>query len=162
MKAAIITVSDKGARGERIDLSGPEIARLLKEIGAEVIHTAIIPDEKEIIAATICECADKIGCDLILTTGGTGVSPRDVTPEATLAVVDRLVPGLAEEMRRISAAKTPHALLSRAQAGIRNRSLVINLPGSPRGARENLMAILAALPHAVEKIKGDPSDCGQE
>jgi len=162
MKAAIITVSDKGARGERIDLSGPEIARLLKEIGAEIVYTAIVPDEKEVIAATICECADEKECDLILTTGGTGVSPRDVTPEATLSVIDRIVPGLAEEMRRASALKTPHALLSRAQAGIRNRSLIINLPGSPRGARENLEAIIAALPHAVEKIKGDPTDCARD
>ncbi|MCX7982409.1 MAG: MogA/MoaB family molybdenum cofactor biosynthesis protein [Syntrophales bacterium] len=161
IKAAIITVSDKGARGERIDLSGPEIARLLGTIGAEIIHTAIIPDEKETIAAEICECADVRGCDLILTTGGTGVSPRDVTPEATLSVIDRTIPGLAEEMRRASATKTPHALLSRALAGIRNKSLIINLPGSPKGARENLEAVLPALPHAIEKIKGDPTDCGE-
>lgn len=162
MKAAIITISDKGARGERIDLSGQEIARLLKEIGAEVVHMAIIPDEKDEIAAAICECADEKACDLILTTGGTGVSPRDVTPEATLSVVDRVVPGLAEEMRRASATITPHALLSRAVAGIRNKTLVINLPGSPKGARENLSVILTALPHAVDKIKGDPTDCGQD
>jgi molybdenum cofactor synthesis domain-containing protein len=162
MRVAIITVSDRGARGEREDKSGPELAETIKKIDGEVVFTAIIPDEKETIAATIRECADEKDCDIILTTGGTGVSPRDVTPEATMAVIDRLVPGLAEEMRRVSALKTPHALISRAVAGIRNKSLIVNLPGSPKGARENLEAILPALPHAVEKIKGDPRDCATD
>ncbi|MDP2267566.1 MAG: MogA/MoaB family molybdenum cofactor biosynthesis protein, partial [Deltaproteobacteria bacterium] len=119
-----------------------------------------IPDEAELIRQALVEYADNKRLDLIITTGGTGVSPRDVTPDATLQVIDKQVPGMAEAMRRESAAITPHAMISRAVAGIRGRSLIINLPGSPRGVRENLAVILPALRHAVEKIKGDDSDCG--
>lgn len=159
IRAAVITVSDKGSRGEREDLSGPEILRLLQTIGAEVVYTAVIPDETDQIANALIECADHIQCDLILTTGGTGVSPRDVTPDATLQVLDRTIPGMAEAMRREGALKTPHAMLSRAVVGMRKETLIVNLPGSPRGARENLEVLLPALRHAVEKIQGDPSDC---
>lgn len=159
IRAAVITVSDKGSQGLREDLSGPEIIRLLKGIDAEVVHTAVIPDEIDRIAETLIECADTIRCDLILTTGGTGVSPRDVTPDATLQILDRTIPGMAEAMRREGALKTPHAMLSRAVVGIRKQALIVNLPGSPKGVRENLEVLLPALRHAVEKIQGDPSDC---
>jgi len=159
IRSAVITVSDKGSRGEREDLSGPEIRRLLETIDAEVIYTAVIPDEPDQITAVLIECADVMNCDLILTTGGTGVSPRDITPDATILVLDKTIPGMAEAMRREGALKTPHAMLSRAVAGIRKQSLIINLPGSPKGVRENLAVVLPALRHAIEKIQGDPSDC---
>jgi molybdopterin adenylyltransferase len=160
ISAGVITVSDKGSRGEREDLSGREIVTALESLGILVSHTRIIPDEIELISQALLEYADTNHLDLILTTGGTGVSPRDVTPDATLQVIDKQVPGMAEAMRRESAAITPHAMISRAVAGIRGRSLIINLPGSPRGVRENLAVVLPALRHAVEKIKGDESDCG--
>lgn len=159
ISAGVITVSDKGSRGEREDKSGMEVVNLLKGIGADIVQTAIIPDEVDQIKKIIIEYADIRNLDLIITTGGTGVSPRDVTPDATLAVIDKEVPGMAEAMRRESAAITPHAMISRAVAGIRGRSLIINLPGSPRGVRENLAVILPALKHAVEKIKGDSAEC---
>jgi molybdopterin adenylyltransferase len=158
-RAVIITVSDRGARGEREDGSGPEIAGMLREMGMEIAGLRIIPDEKEMIRDVLLEWSDKGGADLILTTGGTGVSPRDVTPDATREVIEREIPGMAEEMRRRSAAVTPHAMLSRALAGIRGRTLIINLPGSPKGARENLSVLLPALRHAIEKIQGDERDC---
>jgi molybdenum cofactor synthesis domain-containing protein len=158
-RAVVITVSDKGSRGERIDVSGPELTALLQEAGVEIVGRRIIPDEQDLIRAALVEASDDGKADLILTTGGTGVSPRDVTPDATLAVIDRQVPGMAEEMRRRSAALTPHAMISRAVVGIRGQTLIINLPGSPRGARENLGVLLPALTHALEKIKGDPRDC---
>ena len=160
ISAGVITVSDKGSRGEREDKSGQEIVKALENLGIQVCYTRIIPDEVELITQTLRECADTKQLDLILTTGGTGVSPRDVTPDATLQVIDKEVPGMAEAMRRESATITPHAMISRAVAGIRGRSLIINLPGSPRGVRENLAVVLPALRHAVEKIKGDESDCG--
>ena len=122
-------------------------------------QSAVCPDEITEIARTLRQWADEGGVDLIFTTGGTGVAPRDVTPEATLSVLDRVIPGIAEAMRAASAAKTPHAMLSRAVAGVRGRVLIINLPGSPRGAVENAAAIIDAAPHAVAKIQGDPSDC---
>ncbi len=159
IRAAVITVSDKGSRGEREDLSGPAIKRLLETIDAQVVFTAVIPDEPDRITAVLIECADVIKCDLILTTGGTGVSPRDITPDATLLVIDKTIPGMAEAMRREGALKTPHAMLSRAVVGLRKQSLIANLPGSPKGARENLEIILPALRHAIEKIQGDLSDC---
>jgi len=158
-RAVIITVSDRGARGEREDGSGPEIARMLEAAGMEIIGRRIIPDEKEMIRQTLLEWCDGGDADLILTTGGTGVSPRDVTPDATREVIDREIPGMAEAMRRQSAAVTPHAMISRALAGIRGRTLIINLPGSPKGATENLSILLPALTHAIEKIKGDESEC---
>ncbi len=157
--AGVITVSDKGSRGEREDLSGREIIRLLKDIGVVIDQSGIIPDEKDMIREILIDYADKKNLDLIITTGGTGVSPRDVTPDATLEVIDREVPGMAEAMRRESTAITPHAMISRAVVGIRGKTLIVNLPGSPRSVRENLTVILPALKHAVEKIKGDSSEC---
>jgi molybdopterin adenylyltransferase len=158
--AAVITVSDKGSRGEREDLSGREIIAILKTIGVEVLYTKVIPDEKEMIEQTLMEYTDAKKLDLVLTTGGTGVSPRDVTPDATLQVIDKEIPGMAEAMRQEGRAFTPHAMISRAVAGIRGTSLIINLPGSPKGVRENLAVVLPALKHAVEKIKGDERECG--
>jgi len=159
ISAGVITVSDRGSRGEREDKSGQEIVRMLKGIAATVVHTIIIPDEKDQIKDALIECTDKKKIDLIVTTGGTGVSPRDVTPDATLEVIEKEVPGMAEAMRRESASITPHAMISRAVVGIRGCSLIINLPGSPRGVRENLAVILPALKHAIEKIKGDDAEC---
>lgn len=159
IRAAVITVSDKGSRSERVDESGPAVAELLRGAGMTVELTAVVPDEKDQIEALLVEWSDIRKFDLIVTTGGTGVSPRDVTPDATLAVIDREIPGMGEAMRRESAARTPHAVISRATAGIRGSSLLLNLPGSPRGARENLLVVLPALKHAVEKIKGDDRDC---
>ena len=158
-RAGILTVSDRGARGEREDVSGKVIAEMLAGISIEVAAYDIVPDEEDRIAAKILEFVDVRNLDLVITTGGTGVSPRDVTPEATRRVMDREIPGMAEAMRQESAHKTPHAMLSRAVAAIRKKSLIINLPGSPKGARENLQAILPALEHALEKIKGSERDC---
>lgn len=160
MRAAILTLSDKGSRGERIDESGPALAAWLAERGVQTVQSRVIADDFEQIVALLTEWADADAADLILTTGGTGVSPRDITPEATLQVVDRVIPGLGELMRIMSLKKTPMASLSRAVAGIRNRSLIINLPGSPRGALENLEAVWPTLGHAVEKIRGSQEDCG--
>ena len=157
----ILTMSDKGARGEREDLSGEEIKRLVADIPAEVMAYEVIPDEKYLIKDKLIEYADKRGLDVIITTGGTGVSPRDVTPDATLDVIDKEIPGMAEVMRYESLKKTPRAMISRAVVGLRGRTLIINLPGSPKGVRENLSAILPAISHAVEKIKGDPTECAQ-
>ena len=158
--AGIITISDRGWRGEREDISGREVRKLLEGMSIEVLDYEIIPDEKEIIVDKLIEFTDKRRLDLIVTTGGTGVSPRDVTPDATLEVIEKEVPGMAEAMRRESAALTPHAMISRAVTGIRKNSLIINLPGSPKSVRENLTVILPALRHALEKIKGDDSECG--
>ena len=155
----ILTLSDKGARGEREDLSGRTIRELLAPGPFCVEAYAVIPDEYDEIVRTLVQWVDDRGLDLVLTTGGTGVGPRDVTPEATRAVLHREVPGIAEAMRWASLQKTPHAVISRAVAGIRGTCLVVNLPGSPRAVRENLEAVLPALPHALEKIHGDPSDC---
>jgi molybdopterin adenylyltransferase len=157
--AGIITVSDKGSQGKREDLSGPAIVEMLAGAAIEIKQTLIIPDEKDQIQKAIINFADVGKLDLILTTGGTGVSPRDLTPDATLKVIDKEVPGMAEAMRHQSMLITPHAMISRAVAGIRGRCLIVNLPGSPKGAKENLAAILPALKHAIEKIKGDDADC---
>ena len=151
---AILTLSDKGSKGEREDLSGPLIRDLLKNIGAEVRYAEILPDEKELIKEKLIKYSDEV--DLILTTGGTGLSPRDVTPDSTLEVIHRQVPGIAEAMRMERLKKTSRAMLSRAVAGVRGKTLIINLPGSPKAVKENLTVILDALPHAIEKIKGDP------
>ena len=159
MKAAILTLSDKGARGEREDRSGPALENWLTERGVTVLHTEIAPDELDVIFVKLEGWADSGVFDLILTTGGTGLSPRDVTPDATRKIVEREIPGFGEVMRRVSMEKTPHAMISRAIAGVRNRTLIINLPGSPGGAVENLAAVWPAIPHAVAKIKGDSSDC---
>ncbi|HOS13155.1 MAG TPA: molybdopterin adenylyltransferase [Smithella sp.] len=159
ISAGIITVSDKGSQGQRDDLSGPAIAEMLAGVAIEIRHTIIIPDEKDQIRKTIIDCSDVKQLDLILTTGGTGVSPRDVTPDATLDVIDKQIPGMAEAMRHESMRVTPHAMISRAVAGIRGKSLILNLPGSPKSVRENLAVVLPALKHAIEKIKGDDSEC---
>jgi molybdenum cofactor synthesis domain-containing protein len=159
IRAAILTISDKGSRGQRTDQSGPALANWLTERGVEVSATALVADEQALIGGALCEWADSAAIDLILTTGGTGLSPRDVTPEATQQILDRVVPGFAEAMRAASLAKTPHAMISRAICGTRKRSLIVNLPGSPNGAIENLEAIWAAVPHAIRKLQGDPEDC---
>ncbi|MFO7568727.1 MAG: MogA/MoaB family molybdenum cofactor biosynthesis protein [Smithellaceae bacterium] len=158
-RAGIITVSDKGSQGQRQDLSGPAIARMLAGLSIDVTKMLIIPDETDQIASAIIAFADTERLDLVLTTGGTGVSPRDLTPDATLKVIDKELPGLAEAMRQESRKITPHAMISRAVAGIRGQCLIVNLPGSPKGATENLSVILPALKHAIEKIQGDPRDC---
>ena len=160
-QVVLVTVSDKGARGERHDKSGEALLDMLSSWGYEVFHRAVVPDERDLIARELCQWADVHGVALIITTGGTGVSPRDVTPEATLEVVDRLVPGMSETMRAASVAITPRAMISRAVVGIRGRTLIINLPGSPRGAMENLNVVLPALDHALDKIRGDEEDCGR-
>ena len=160
MRAAILTLSDKGSRGERVDESGPALSAWLNERGVTTVQSRIIADEFADIVAVLTEWADTDAADLILTTGGTGVSPRDITPEATLQVIERVIPGLGELMRIRSLEKTIMAPLSRAVAGIRNRSLIINLPGSPKGALENLDAVWATIGHAVEKIRGGQEDCG--
>ncbi len=159
MKAAILTLSDKGSRGERADASGPALEQWLAERGVTTIRRAVIPDEADQITATLRDWADSGTFDLILTTGGTGVSPRDVTPEATERILDRVIPGFGEVMRLKSLEKTPHAMISRAVAGISGKTLIINLPGSPKGAIENLEAVWPAVPHAVAKIQGDQSEC---
>jgi molybdopterin adenylyltransferase len=161
MNAAILTLSDKGSRGERVDTSGPALSAWLAERGVATLRSAIIPDDWEAIVDTLTVWADSKAYDLILTTGGTGVSPRDVTPDATEQILHRIIPGFGEVMRARSLEKTPHAMISRALAGIRGETLIINLPGSPKGAVENLAAVWPAVPHAVEKIRGDQGDCAQ-
>ncbi len=155
IRVAILTVSDKGASGQRVDTAGPAVASLLDSIGAKIIDTAVLPDIRETVAAQLRRWADQTQVDLILTTGGTGLAPRDVTPEATLDVADRLVPGIAELMRESGRKSTHLSSLSRSVAVIHARTLIINLPGSERGARESLESILELLPHAVELVRGD-------
>ena len=155
--AAIITLSDKGSRGEREDLAGPEIREMLGRINADVRYYQVIPDEKDLIKAKLIEYSSRV--DLIITTGGTGLSPRDVTPDATLEVIDREIPGIAEAMRFEGLRKTRRAMLSRAVAGVRGSTLIINLPGSPKAVKEGLEAVMDVLVHAVEKIKGSTDDC---
>ena len=156
---AVLTLSDKGSRGEREDLSGPLIEDMLKRIDAEVKFYEILPDEKENLKQKLIKYSEK--ADLIFTTGGTGLSPRDVSPEATLEVIDRQIPGIAEAMRAEGLKNTSRAMLSRAVAGVKGRSLIINLPGSPKAVKENLAVILDVIPHAIEKIKGDTSECAR-
>lgn len=161
--AAVLTVSDKGARGRREDTSGPAVRALLEENGWDVIYTAIIPDELEQIKSELIKCADELGINLVLTTGGTGFSPRDVTPEATLAAAEREAPGIPEAMRAESMKITPRGCLSRSAAGLRGRTLIVNLPGSEKAARENLLAVLPPLRHGVEMLlSGGSADCGTE
>jgi len=160
MKVGILTVSDKGARGEREDRSGPAIREMIKAAGGEVARATIVPDDQAEIRAALIAWSDE-GLDLILTTGGTGFSPRDWTPEATKSVLEREAPGLPEAMRRAGAEKTPTAMLSRAVAGIRGSTLIVNLPGSEKAARASLAAILPALPHGVDILKGVSAECGR-
>jgi molybdopterin adenylyltransferase len=159
IRAAVLTISDKGSRGEREDVSGDTLVELLEGAGAHVAERAIVPDECEAIAAELARLADEVHATLVLTTGGTGLTSRDVTPEATLTVLDREAPGFAEAMRAGSLAKTPHAMLSRAVSGLRGRTLIVNMPGSPRACREQFAMIAAALPHAVEKLLDLGGDC---
>lgn len=154
---AIITVSDKGSKGEREDKSGKVIKEFLKS-WAEVVYYTIVPDEKDQIKMAIISQIDKV--DLILTNGGTGLHPRDVTPDATLEIIDKEVPGIAEVIRWEGFKKTKKAILSRAIAGIKGKTLIINLPGSPKAVKESLEVVLDVIPHAIDKLKGDPSECG--
>lgn len=160
MKAAVLTLSDRCSTGERADGSGPALKAWLEERGVQVTHSEVIPDEGALISQRLIDWADSGQYDLILTTGGTGVSPRDVTPEATERVVDRLLPGFGEVMRMESLKKTPNAMISRAVAGIRKQTLIINLPGSPKGATECISFVWPAVPHCVAKMQGDPEECG--
>jgi molybdopterin adenylyltransferase len=156
VRLGILTVSDRSSRGERPDASGPALTEVIHAQGWEVVHSAIVADDINLLKALLIEWSDSNMLDVILTTGGTGFSPRDVTPEATLAVIERAAPGLAEAMRAVSLRVTPYAMLSRAIAGIRRRTLIVNLPGSPKGAVENLQVILSVIPHAVQLLTEDP------
>lgn len=159
IKAGVLTISDKGFKGQRKDESGPLVAEILTKAGYTVERQSIVPDYYEKIVECLIEWVDKDGLSIIVTTGGTGVSPTDVTPEAMLKVIRYQIPGMAEAMRTASLTKTPHAMLSRAIVGVRGNTLIINLPGSPEGAKENLTVVLPALNHALAKIAGDSSDC---
>ena len=157
---AVITVSDKGYRGEREDTSGPNLVKMLKEAGYDVTHTAMVPDERDMISAELIHCCDELGINLVLTTGGTGFSPRDITPEATMDVVERPTPGIPEAMRAESMRITPRGCLSRSAAGIRGRSLIVNLPGSMKASAENLNAVLGSLEHGLKMLLSEGSaDC---
>ncbi|HVP20823.1 MAG TPA: MogA/MoaB family molybdenum cofactor biosynthesis protein [Anaerolineaceae bacterium] len=157
IRVAILTVSDRSSQRERLDVSGPALAAEMLILGWETVKTGIVPDEKDQIQQTLQDWCDDSQVNLILTTGGTGFAPRDVTPEATLAVVEKLAPGLAEAMRAASLKVTPHAMLSRAVAGIRNKTLIVNFPGSPKAAVENLAVIAPVIPHAIELLQDSPS-----
>ena len=161
IKVGILTISDKGSRGKREDLSGKVIEEIVKKINGEVKYYQIVPDEKDIIQEELIKAVDKLHLDLILTTGGTGLAKRDVTPEATLAIIEKKVPGISEIIRSESFKKTNRAILSRGMAGIRKESLIINLPGSPKGVRESLEIILEALPHGIEILIGQATECGR-
>ena len=157
----IITASDKGSRGEREDISGQTIASMLKDLG-EIQHYVVVPDEQALLSAEMIHMIDNLKIDLVLTTGGTGLGPRDVTPEATLAVIDRLVPGIPEAMRAKSLEITNRAMLSRAVAGMRGRALIINLPGSPKGVKECLEVVLPVLEHGLAIMKGEAGECARK
>ena len=162
IKVAIITISDKGARGQREDTSKKTIEKILEKLETDVIWYSIVPDEMSSIKSALIEAIEVHQADLVLTTGGTGFSRRDITPEATRAVIEKIVPGISEIIRIESFKKTPHAILSRAIAGIRGKSLIINLPGSPKGVQESLGVILKALPHGIDILKGEADECGNE
>ncbi len=155
----VLTISDKGSQGKRIDESGKTAVSLLQGAGFPVLQTRIIPDDRQQIVRTLIEWAEKDCLSLVVTSGGTGLSPSDVTPQALTEVIDFEVPGMAEAMRAESLKKTPHAMISRAMVGVRKRCLIINLPGSPGGVKDNLSVVLPALKHALEKLGGDTSDC---
>lgn len=162
IRVGILTCSDRGSKGEREDRSGAMLKELVREIGAEVLSYVVVPDEKEVIIEKLIDMVDYQRLDLVLTTGGTGFSPRDITPEATMNVIQKSVPGIAEFMRMESMKITPRAMLSRGVAGIRRRSLIINLPGSPKAARECFEAVMPALPHGLEILRGDTQECGED
>ena len=160
--AAVITVSDKGYLGQREDTSGPNLVRILQEKDFRVVYTAMVPDDKDMIKGELCKCADALGIALVLTTGGTGFSPRDITPEATLEVVERLTPGIPEAMRYESLKITPKGCLSRSVAGIRGRSLIINLPGSKKASQENILAVIDPVAHGLDMLYSEGSaDCAK-
>ena len=161
-RVAIIVSSDSGYRGEREDLSGPEIRRIVEKNGYQVVSTVILPDEQEVLSEEMKRIADENQADLILTTGGTGFSPRDCMPEATLAVAERLVPGIPEAMRTFSMQFTKRSMLSRSAAGIRKKTLIINLPGSPKAVRECLEYIISELAHGLDILKGEASNCARK
>ncbi len=161
--AAVITVSDKGAAGQRQDASGPAVREMLEEAGYTVVHQTIIPDEMEQIREELIRCCDQQHIQFIVTTGGTGFSPRDITPEATLSVIERETRGIPEAMRMASMQITPRGCLSRSAAGIRGRSLIVNLPGSPKAAKENLAAVLNPIGHGLEMLASEGSaECGSQ
>ena len=160
--AAVITVSDKGYRGERVDTSGPNLVKILNERDFQVVYTSIIPDDKEMIKAELLKCADELGIALVLTTGGTGFSPRDITPEAPMEVVERPTPGIPEAMRAESMKITPKGCLSRSAAGIRGRTLIINLPGSKKASQENILAVIDPVAHGLDMLHSEGSaDCAK-
>ena len=160
--AAVITVSDKGYRGQREDTSGPNLVKILTEKGFEVSYTSIVPDEPDMIKEQLVKCADELKIALVLTTGGTGFSPRDITPEATMEVVERLTPGIPEAMRAESMKITPKGCLSRSAAGIRGRSLIINLPGSKKASAENILAVIDPVAHGLDMLYSEGSaDCAK-
>ena len=160
--AAVITISDKGYRGQREDTSGPNLVRILKDKGFDVIYTSILPDERDMIRAELTKCADELGIALVLTTGGTGFSPRDITPEAAMDVIERPTPGIPEAMRAESMRITPKGCLSRSVAGIRGRTLIITLPGSKKASQENILAVIDPVEHGLEMLLGEGSaDCAK-
>ena len=162
IRAAVVTVSDKGYAGEREDVSGPVLASALGDMGAEVLEQALVPDEPDLIVATLTRLADRGDLDLVITTGGTGPAPRDRTPEATLQVIDRQMPGLVEVLRLEGYKKTPLAVLSRGVAGLRGKCLIINLPGSTKAVREGMETLSAILPHAVQMTRGEDLEHGTD
>lgn len=161
IRYGILTASDSGARGERHDASGEAIREIVEASGGEVVHHVIVADETKVIARELSDMADNRGVDVIFTTGGTGLSPRDHTPDATYSVIDREVPGIAEAMRHESMRFTPHAMLSRQTAGVRGQCLIVNMPGSTKAVRECLAVVMPAIPHAVEVLRGEARDCAR-
>lgn len=161
IKVGVITVSDRASRGKREDRSGQVVQEMVKSIDGEVVAYRVIPDEEKLIGEELLRMCDQLKADLIITTGGTGLGPRDVTPDATLGVIEKEVPGISEAIRVEGFKSTPHALLSRAVAGVRGECLIVNLPGSPKAVEESLNTILPCLPHAIEVLKGKAEECGR-
>ena len=160
--AAVITISDKGYHGEREDTSGPNLVQILKDKGFDVVYTSILPDEREMIKEELCKCSDELGIALVLTTGGTGFSPRDITPEAAMEVIERPTPGIPEAMRAESMRITPKGCLSRSVAGIRKRTLIITLPGSKKASAENILAVIDPVAHGLDMLYSEGSaDCAK-